>query len=340
MEVTAQQLADLLGGTIEGDPSVKVVRPGKIETGQDGEICFLGNDRYEEFAYTTSASILLISNTFVPRRPIKSTLIRVENVYNSLAFLLDKFGAQTKAAPTVSKMASIHPSVNLGKNVTVGDFVVIEEGAEIGDEVVLMAQVFVGKNAKIGDYSLLYPGVKIYSETKIGARCLFHAGVVIGSDGFGFTPQPDGTYKKITHTGNVVIEDEVEIGSNTVIDRATIGSTIIRRGVKLDNLIQVAHNVEIGENTVIAALTGISGSTKIGKNVRVGGQTGFAGHLQIGDNVQIQGQSGVSNHQPDGAKLYGTPAFDYHSYLRAFSIFKKLPALAKKVQELEKLMKK
>jgi UDP-3-O-[3-hydroxymyristoyl] glucosamine N-acyltransferase len=340
MEVTAQQLADILGGKIEGDPSVKVSRPGKIETGTEGDICFLGNDRYEEYAYTTSASILLVSNTFVARRAIKPTLIRVENVYNALAFLLDKFGEQTKVTPTVSKLSSIHPSVKLGQNVTIGDFVVVEEGAEIGDEVVLMAQVFVGKNAKIGDFTLLYPGVKIYRETQIGAHCVFHAGVVIGSDGFGFVPQADGRYKKITHTGNVVIEDEVELGSNTVIDRATIGSTIVRRGVKLDNLIQVAHNVEIGENTVIAALTGIGGSTKIGKNVRVGGQTGFAGHLRIGDNVQIQGQSGISNHQADGAKLYGTPAFDYHSYLRSFSIFKKLPALAKKVQELEKLMKK
>lgn len=340
MEITAQQLADLLGGTVEGDPSVKASRPGKIESGQEGEICFLGNDRYEEYAYTTSASILMVSKTFVPRRTIKPTLIRVENVYTSLAFLLEKFGAQVKAAPTISKMASIHPSVKLGQNVTIGDFTVIEEGVEIGDETVLMPQVFVGKNAKIGENTLLYPGVKIYRETQIGARCVFHAGVVIGSDGFGFAPQADGTYKKITHTGNVIIEDEVEIGSNTVIDRATIGSTIIRKGVKLDNLIQVAHNVEIGENTVIAALTGIGGSTKIGKNGRVGGQTGFAGHLQIGDDVQIQGQSGVSNHQANGAKLYGTPAFDYHSYLRAFSVFKKLPALAKKVQELEKLMKK
>ena len=340
MEITAQQLAALLGGKVEGDPSVKATRPGKIESGQEGEICFLGNDRYEEHAYTTSASILLVSNTFVPRRAIKPTLIRVENVYDSLAFLLEKFGGQKKAEPTISKMASIHPSVKLGQNVTIGDFTVIEEGAEIADEVVLSAQVFIGRNAKIGEHTLLYPGVKIYRETQIGARCVFHAGVVIGSDGFGFAPQADGTYKKITHTGNVIIEDEVEIGANTVVDRATIGSTIIHKGVKLDNLIQIAHNVEVGENTVIAALTGIGGSTKIGKNGRVGGQTGFAGHLQIGDNVQIQGQSGVSNHQANGAKLYGTPAFDYHSYLRAFSVFKKLPALAKKVQELEKALKK
>ena len=340
MIVTAQQLADLLGGTVEGDPSVTGVRPGKIEAAGEGDICFLGNDRYEEHAYTTTASILLISNTFTPRHPIKPTLIRVENVYVSLAFLLEKFGAEEKPAPTISKLSSIHPSVKLGQNVTIGDFVVIEEGADIGDEVVLSAQVFIGKNAKIGQNTLLYPGVKIYKGSQIGEKCVFHAGVVIGSDGFGFAPQADGTYKKITHTGIVIIEDEVEIGSNTVIDRATIGATIIHKGVKLDNLIQIAHNVEVGENTVIAALTGIGGSTKIGKNVRVGGQTGFAGHLQIGDNVQIQGQSGVSNHQSAGSKLYGTPAFDYHSYLRSFSVFKKLPALAKKVQDLEKLIKK
>ncbi|MBL7816231.1 MAG: UDP-3-O-(3-hydroxymyristoyl)glucosamine N-acyltransferase [Saprospiraceae bacterium] len=340
MVITAQQLADLLGGTIEGNPSVTVSRPGKIETGQEGEICFLGNIKYEEFAYTTSASILLVSNTFFPKKNIKPTLIRVENVYASLAFLLDKFGAQTQQEAIVSKMASIHPSVKLGQNVSIGDFTVIEEGAEIGDNVILSPQVFVGKNAKIGDNTLLHPGVKIYRDCEIGANCVFHAGVVIGSDGFGFAPQSDGIYKKITHTGNVVIEDDVELGSNTVVDRATIGSTIVRKGVKLDNLIQVAHNVEIGENTVIAALTGIGGSTKIGKNCRIGGQTGFAGHLRIGDNVQIQGQSGISNHQPDNAKLYGTPAFDYHSYLRAFSVFKKLPTLAKKVQELEKSIEK
>ena len=340
MEITAQQLADLLGGKVEGDPSVIGTKPGKIESGQEGEICFLGNDRYEEHAYTTSASILLISNTFIPRRPIKPTLIRVENVYTALAFLLEKFGAQEKAAPTISKMASIHPSVKLGENITIGDFTVIEEGAEIGDDVVLYPQVFIGKNCKIGQNTLLYAGVKVYRGCEIGSNCVFHAGVVIGSDGFGFAPQADGTYLKITHTGNVIIEDFVEIGTNTVVDRATIGSTILRKGVKLDNLIQIAHNVEIGENTVIAALTGIGGSTKIGKNCRVGGQVGFAGHLKIGDNVQIQAQSGISNHQPDGAKLYGTPAFDYHSYLRSFSIYKKLPALAKKVQDLEKLMKK
>ena len=340
MTITAQQLADLLGGTVEGDPSVTGIRPGVIESAVEGDICFYSNEKYEKHIYTTAASILLIPNTYTLRQPVKPTLIRLADVYTAVAFLLDKFGAVEKAAPTISKLASIHPSVKMGQNVTIGDFVVIEEGAEIGDEVVLSPQVFVGKNAKIGQNSLLYPGVKIYKGTQIGKKCVFHAGVVIGSDGFGFAPQPDGTYKKITHTGIVIIEDEVEIGANTVIDRATIGATTIRKGVKLDNLIQIAHNVEVGENTVIAALTGIGGSTKIGKNVRVGGQTGFAGHLQIGDNVQIQGQSGVSNHQATGSKLYGTPAFDYHSYLRSFSVFKKLPALAKKVQELEKLIKK
>jgi UDP-3-O-[3-hydroxymyristoyl] glucosamine N-acyltransferase len=337
MTITAEELAALVGGTIEGDPLARVSKPGTIETGQKGEICFLGNDRYEEFAYTTEASILLVANTFVAKKPIAATLLRVENVYTTLAALLEKFGNTTTNAPaTLSKLASIHPSVQMGKNVSVGDFTIIEEGAVIGDNCRLSGQVFVGKNTVIGSESIIYAGIKIYHDVKIGAKCIVHANVVIGSDGFGFAPQEDGSYKKIHHAGNVLIEDDVEIGANTTIDRATIGSTIIRRGVKLDNLIQVAHNVEIGENTVIAAQTAIAGSTKIGKQCRIGGQVGFSGHIKIGDNVQIQAQSGIAGNQPDGAKLFGSPAFNYGDYIRSHTIFKKLPDMWKRLNELEK----
>lgn len=326
MTITAEELAALVGGTIEGDPLVRVSRPGKIETGQKGEICFLGNDRYEEFAYTTEASILLVASTFVAKKPIPATLLRVENVYATLASLLEKFGNTTTNAPAMlSKLASIHPSVQMGRNVTVGDFTIIEEGAVIGDNCRLSGQVFVGKNAVIASESIIYAGVKIYHDVKIGAKCIIHANVVVGSDGFGFAPQEDGSYKKIHHAGNVVIEDDVEVGANTTIDRATIGSTIIRRGVKLDNLIQVAHNVEIGENTVIAAQTAIAGSTKIGKQCRIGGQVGFSGHIKIGDHVQIQAQSGIAGNQPDGAKLFGSPAFNYGDYIRSHTFLRNCP---------------
>jgi UDP-3-O-[3-hydroxymyristoyl] glucosamine N-acyltransferase len=337
MTITAEQLAALVGGKVEGDPSVKVQRPGKIESGQAGDICFLGNDKYEEFAYTTAASALLVPNTFVPKRPIAATLIRVEDVYTTLALLMEKFGkVAPPAVATISERASIHPSVKLGKNVNIGDFTIIEADVTIGDDCQIAGQVFIGKNTTIGFESIVYAGVKIYANSEIGSRCILQANAVIASDGFGFAPQADGSYKKIHHAGNVILEDDVEIGANTTIDRASIGSTIIRRGAKLDNLIQVAHNVEIGENTVIAAQTGVAGSTKIGRQGRIGGQVGFAGHLKIGDHVQIQAQSGIANNQPDGAKLFGAPAFDYGQFVRSFTIFKKLPELWKRLNDLEK----
>ena len=341
MIITAQQLAALVGGTVEGDPSVQISRPGKIESGQVGELCFLGNPQYEPFAYTTKASVLLVDKNFQAKQTIAATLVRVENVYASLAFLLDKFGeAAAKSPARISDRAAIDPSVKIGQNVSIGDFTIIESGATIGDGCRLFGQVYIGQNVVIDSESTIYAGVKIFHDCQIGARCILHGGAVVGSDGFGFAPQNDGTYKKIHHAGNVIIEDDVEIGANTTIDRATIGSTIIRRGVKLDNLIQVAHNVEIDENTVIAALTAIAGSTKVGKNCRIGGQVGIAGHLTIGDRVEIQAQSGVGNNQADGSRIYGTPAFAYTSYLRSFSIFKKLPELARKVADLEKRLRK
>ena len=339
MEITALELAQLLQGTIEGDPSVSVSRPGIIESGQPGEICFLANNKqYEEHAYTTAASVLLVDKNFQPKQKIASTLIRVENVYNSLAFLLEKFNAAANGSTVhvISERASVHPSVKMGKNVAVGDFTIIEEGATIGDNCRIFGQVYVGKNVQIGDNCLIYAGVKIYHGCQIGARGIFHAGVVIGADGFGFAPQADGSNMKIPHSGNVVIEDDVEIGANSCVDRATIGSTFIRKGVKLDNLIQIGHNVEIGEYTVIAALAGVSGSTKIGQKCRIGGQVGVIGHIVVGDNVQVQAQTGIGNNMPSGSKLAGTPAIGFTEYLRSYAVFKKLPDLLKRIIDLEK----
>lgn len=341
MKISAFELSQLLNGVVEGDPSVSVTQPGKIEFGKSGDICFLGNAKYEDFAYTTEASVLLVSNDFQPKQPIKATLIRVENVYTSLAFLLEKFAhLNTSEQAIVSDKAFIHPSVSLGKNVTVGDFAVIEEGAVIGDNCLIFSQVYIGKKVSIQNNTLIYAGVKIYHDCTLGANCIVQANAVIGSDGFGFAPQADGTYKKIHHVGNVVIEDNVEVGSNTTIDRGSIGSTIIRKGVKLDNLIQIAHNVDIGENTVIAAQTGIAGSVKIGKNCRIGGQVGIAGHLTIGDGVQIQAQSGIASNIEADSKLFGSPAMQYGDFIRSFTVFKKLPEMAKKLSLLEKLLKK
>jgi UDP-3-O-[3-hydroxymyristoyl] glucosamine N-acyltransferase len=329
MQISAKNLAQLLHGTVEGDETVCVTRPGKIESGEKGMICFLGNAQYEPFAYTTRASILLVSRDFQPTKPLIPTLIRVDNVYESLAFLLEKFGKneENNTQNTISAHAIIHPSVKMGQNVSIGDFAILEEGVLLGDNCKVGAQVFIGKNTQIQGHVVLHSGVKLYPNTQIGNRCILHAGAVIGCDGFGFAPQTDGSYKKIHHLGNVVLEDDVEVGANTTIDRGSIGATLIRRGVKLDNLIQIAHNVEIGENTVIAAQTGIAGSTKIGKNCRIGGQVGIGGHLTIGDNVQMQGQSGVTTNWGNGVKLYGYPAIPITDYLRSYAVFKKLPEM-------------
>lgn len=343
MQLSAKELAALLDGSIEGNPDVLVNRPGKIEEGQAGEITFLGNDKYEPFIYTTQASVVLVNKDFSPRQAIQATLIRVENVYAALAFLLDKFGAQTAARTAgegISPQASIHPEAQIGQGVSIGPFAVVEAGASIGDGAKIGAQVFVGQGAAVGEGSVLYPGVRILHDCRVGARCILHANAVVGSDGFGFAPQPDGTYKKIAQIGNVVIEDDVEIGAGTTIDRASLGSTTLRKGVKLDNLIQVAHNVEIGENTVIAAQVGIAGSTKIGRNCRIAGQVGFIGHVTIADNTSIQAQSGVAQSVTEsGTIICGYPAFAYRDYIRSHAVFKRLPELDKKIKQLEDKLK-
>jgi len=337
MQISAKELSQLLNGTLEGDPNVLVSQPSKIEEATKDSICFFANPKYEHYVYSTEASIILVSNDFKPSQPVKATMIRVADVYKSVSFLLENFAQKNNGQAEVSAQAAIHPSAKLGENVAIGPFVVIEEGAVIGDNCSIQAQVFIGKNAKIGNDVIVEPGVKIYHECLVGNHCILHANVVIGSDGFGFAPEEDGTFKKIAQIGNVILEDHVEVGANTTIDRATMGSTIIRQGVKLDNLIMIAHNVEVGKNTVIAAQSGIAGSTKIGENCMVGGQVGFVGHITVADRVKVQAGTGVSRSvKEEGSTIYGYPHLPYFDYLRSYNVFKKLPQLAKDVDMLKK----
>jgi len=340
MEIIVKDLAAFLGGSLEGDPDVVVNRPSKIEEGGKGSISFLGNTKYESFAYSTTASALLVNRDFEPKEPIQATLIRVDDVYGAVAMLMEHFQTHTNGVTGISAQAAVNPKTIIGKGVFIDHFAIIEEGAAIGNQCRIYGHVYIGKNAKIGEGTILYPGVRIQHECVIGAHCILHPNVVIGSDGFGFAPQEDGSYKKIPQIGNVLIEDHVEIGANTTIDRATMGSTIIRKGVKLDNLIQIAHNVEIGENTVISAQTGVAGSTKIGKNCLIGGQVGFSGHLTIADGTKIQAQSGIaSSVETPNTALFGSPAIEYSRFLRSHTVFKKLPELYKQILELEKQIK-
>jgi UDP-3-O-[3-hydroxymyristoyl] glucosamine N-acyltransferase len=330
MEITAGALAQMLSGSIEGDASTVIQRPSKIEDGQEGSICFFHNDKYEAYLYSSKASAILVSKNFVPKKPISATLIKVEDVYSSVALLLEKFGAlsEEKKEPIISSQAIIDSSVVIGKSVSIGHLCVIESGVEIGENCVVESQVYIGENVKIGNRCKLKSGVKILHHCIIGDDCTIHPNAVIGSDGFGFAPQQDGSFKKVSQIGNVEIGNQVEIGAGTTIDRATMGSTIIENGVKLDNLIQIAHNVRIGENTVIAAQTGIAGSTKIGKNCKIGGQVGISGHIEIADGTQIQGQSGItSSVKKPNTFLFGYPAINYKDYIRSYAVFKKLPEL-------------
>ena len=340
MQISAKELSDLLNGTIEGDPEVMVSGPSRIEEGKAGTISFLANPKYESFAYTTNASVLLVDHGFRPERPLKPTLIRVDDVYASVAFLLERFDQGIKREEGISSLAFVHPSASLGEKVSISQFAVVEEGAVIEDGVTLFAQVYVGRNVRIGANTTLYPGVKVYKDCEVGESCTLHANAVIGSDGFGFAPQEDGTYKKVAQLGNVVLQSNVEIGANTVIDRATMGSTVIEKGSKIDNLVQIAHNVVVGQNSVIAAQAGIAGSTQLGKNVMVGGQAGFVGHIKVADGTKVQAQSGVaSSIKEENTAIYGSPALSYQNYLRSYAAFKKLPDLLKKINQLEKELK-
>jgi UDP-3-O-[3-hydroxymyristoyl] glucosamine N-acyltransferase len=341
MKVTAKAIAQLLNGEIQGNPDVILTHPAKIEEATIGSICFLADAKYEHYAYTTAASALLVSKEFQVERPITATLIRVSNVRQSVAILLQEFSQYQKTTPKdTQNLAVIDESATIGEGVNVGAFTVIRPKATIGNNCTFHEQVFIGDNVKIGNNVELYAGVKIMNDCVVGDNCVFHANAVIGSDGFGFVPNEEGIYQKIPQIGNVVIGNDVEIGANTVVDRATMGSTVIRDGVKLDNLIQIAHNVEIDKNTVIAAQTGIAGSAKIGKNCMIGGQVGIAGHLTIADGTRIQAQSGIGkNIKKTNTAVYGTPAFDYGDFVRSHILFKNLPRTEQRIRELEQLVK-
>jgi len=341
MEFNAGQIAAFLNGTVEGDPEVRVSNLSKIEEGKPGTMTFLANMKYASFLYTTGASVVVVNNDFVPLHPVAATLIRVEDAYTAFAMLLEKYSQIQTGGKGISKLAFISESAKTGKNCSVGEFSYIGEEVVIGDNVTIHPQVYVGNKVTIAADTILYPGVKVYRECIIGRNCTLHSGVVIGSDGFGFAPQSDNNYQKVPQIGNVILEDNVEVGSNTTIDRATLGSTIIRKGVKLDNLIQVAHNVEMGENTMIAAQTGISGSTRIGRNCLIGGQVGIVGHLTIADNVKIGAQSGVEgNITEDGAIVLGSPAIEVMRAKKAYVHWRNFDDIVHRLNHLEKLFRK
>lgn len=340
MHLKAKELAQILKGRVEGDPDIEVHSPSKIEEGGEGTISFLGNLKYESYLYTTTASIVLVNNDFVAKSPVAATLIRVDDVYAAIALLLERFQPQTGTASGVSSDARVHAQATIEADVSIGSFTVVEANARIGAHTRVYPQVYIGKGVKIGSHVTIYPGVRVLDACEIGDHCIIHSNAVIGADGFGFAPQSDGSYKKIAQIGNVVLESHVEIGANTCIDRATMGSTIIRSGVKLDNLIQVAHNVEIGAHTVIAAQAGIAGSTKIGASSMIGGQVGFSGHLIIAEGTQVQAQSGVANSITEpGQAWFGTPAIKWKEYIRSYGVFKRLPELDKMVAQLARAMR-
>lgn len=336
MEFSAGQIAEIVKGKVEGNPEVLVSYVSKIEEGKKGTLSFLANPKYTSYIYDTEASIVLVNNDFTPEKKLSTTLIRVDDAYSAFAKLLEVYNKVKMNKSGVSPKAHISPSAKLGENIYVGEFAFIGDGAEIADNAKIYPQVYVGDNVKIGKETTLFPGSKVYADNVIGNNCNIHSGVIIGSDGFGFAPQGEN-YIKIAQIGNVIIEDEVEIGSNTTIDRATLGSTIIRKGAKIDNLCQIAHNVEIGENTVIAAQTGISGSTKIGKNCLFGGQVGIIGHITIADEVKIAAQSGIGKSiRKQGEIVQGSPAFEIIKYKKSYIHFRNLNSIKDKVDELEK----
>ncbi|WP_374166025.1 UDP-3-O-(3-hydroxymyristoyl)glucosamine N-acyltransferase [Arcticibacter sp. MXS-1] len=337
MQFTAQQIGILLNGNVDGNPDVTVNELAKIEEAGPGSLSFLANPKYEPYLYQTGASIVIISEDFIASAPVGPTLIRVKDPYSAFSVLLEKYNTLKLNKTGIEEPSFIHPTAKVGTEAYVGAFSYIGSNVVIGDNCKIYPQVYIGDNVKIGDNCTFFPGVKIYYDCKIGSNVVVHGGTVIGSDGFGFAPQADGSYNKISQIGNVIIEDDVEIGANTSIDRATMGSTIIRKGVKLDNLIQIAHNAEIGTNTVIAAQTGISGSSKIGEQCIVGGQVGVVGHITIARGSQIQAQSGINRSiEEEGKKWAGTPFSNYTNQLRAQVIFNRLPDLERRLDELEK----
>ena len=339
MEFTAEMIAGLLGGTIVGDKSVAVHTVSSIEGGKKGALTYLTNPKYEQYIYTTEASIVLVNDSFEPTAPVAATLIKLADVGAAVLKLLEMYNAMKPQKKGISKMASISEKATVAEDCYVGDFAVIEAGAVIETGAKIYPQVYVGDGVKVGAGTTLYPGVKVYEGCRIGKNCIIHAGAVIGADGFGFLPKEDGSFDKIPQLGNVIIEDNVEIGANTCIDRAKTDSTIIRKGVKLDNLIQIGHNVEMGENTVASAQMGIAGTSKVGRNCFLAGQVGIADHVTIGNYVKIGSKSGIDKDVADGEIRFGYPALPGMNYHRSFAVFKNLPELQSRVRTLEKSIK-
>jgi UDP-3-O-[3-hydroxymyristoyl] glucosamine N-acyltransferase len=333
MNLTAGHIADQINGTVVGDRNIDIFNISKIEEGSKGSLTFLANPKYTEFIYTTKASAAIVSSDFEPTERIELTLIKVKDPYSSFTTILELFDKDLSKRKGISQLTDVDKSSKISDSSFIGSFSTVGENSIIGEKCIIENQVFIGNNVEIGNGCIIYPGVKILDDTIIGQNCIIHSSTTIGSDGFGFAPNDDGSYKKIPQTGNVVIGDNVEIGSNSTIDRATLGSTIISNGVKLDNQIQVAHNVEIGENTAIAAQSGVAGSTKIGKNCMIGGQVGIIGHIKIGDNVKIQAQAGVTSNIESNSRVTGTPAISYMNYNKSYVHFKNLPEIVKKIDK-------
>ena len=336
MKFTAAQIAGILEGEVVGNPNAEVYKLSKIEEGTEGSLTFLANPKYTNFIYSTKATITIVNASFQPEQELSTTLIKVEDAYQSFSKLLEYYNQVKLMKSGIEQPSIISEGVTYGTDLYLGSFSYLGKNVKIGNNVKIYPNCFIGDNVEIGDDCVFFAGVRIYSETIIGARVTIHSGTILGADGFGFAPQEDGTYKKVPQIGNVIIENDVEIGSCATVDRATLGSTIIRTGVKLDNQIQVAHNVEIGEHTVIAAQTAIAGSTKIGKHCMIGGQVGFAGHLVIGDRVKIQGQSGIGKNLSDGEVVQGSPAFNYGDFAKSFVHFKNLPKIVSEIEQLKK----
>lgn len=340
MQFQASQIAMLINGKVEGDGQATVASFGKIEEAKEGQLTFFANPKYEDFLYTTKASVVIINDGFELKQAVGATLIRVSDAYTAFATLLSKYQEIIQQQLSgVQEPSYIAKTASYGEHVFIGAFAYLGEKVKVGNNTKIYPNAYIGDNVVIGDNCIIHPGVKIYHDCKIGNHVAIHAGTVIGSDGFGFAPQADGSFKKVPQIGNVVIEDHVEIGANATIDRATIGSTLIKSGAKLDNLIQIAHNVEVGHSTVIAAQAGVSGSTKIGNGVMIGGQAGIVGHIQLGDGSKVNAQSGVSKSIEAGKAVTGSPAHDYTSALRSQAVSRKLPELEKRVKELEALVK-
>lgn len=339
MKFTAEQIAEILEGEIAGNPNAEVSNLAKIEEGKEGSLTFLSNPKYEPYLYTTESSITIVDRGFQPEKEVSTTLIKVDSAYKAFSKLLEFYNQVKNNKQGREEPHFISESAQIGDSEYIGAFAYIGNNVKLGKNVKIYPNSFIGDNTIIGDNCTIYAGTKIYSETIIGSNCTIHAGSIIGSDGFGFAPDEKGEYKKVPQIGNVIIEDNVDIGAGSTIDRATLGSTIIRQGVKLDNQIQIAHNVEVGKNTVIAAQTGIAGSSKVGENCMIGGQVGISGHLNLGNNLRIQAQSGISKNLKDGETVQGSPAFNYPDWNKSYVYFRNLPKIVQTINEIEKDIK-